>query len=246
MVLKRRVASMEPWTCEACVLQGVTRRCDYEVLLDPANEYFCLPFAYLPEETNPFRFSVYSSAPINIVTQRSKISYDVLVNLHKELLRNEHKLTYVVASNALLVCVQGNGCLYFVGINASANQHLSLRLAFDMKQGVKTAFGKIGDTYDTPPRSQKILVVLSRDGKFSTLTELSFHYISDIIPGRMRSNTSSEADKHLQDFGIGTSIDITMAGDLLAGNLDVAGTRKRGGDKIDIFRWIPQIGASLK
>jgi hypothetical protein len=37
-----------------------------------------------------------------------------------------------------------------------------------------------------------------------------------------------------------------MAGDLLAGNLDVAGTRKRGGDKIDIFRWIPQIGASLK
>jgi hypothetical protein len=247
IILKRKHQSTEEWACETCIVVGVSRISNCEVFLDPAYEYIVVPFAGIPQTNSAvysFRLTTYSSTPLIVQTQaNSSIDREVVVShVHKELLKNERKLVYAASvQGGVIVCVLGQGTLYFVAVNCSSDHFLSLRLTVEEQQGTLLTLGAHVDTYDVPPRCQKMLVVMSTDGKFSSTTQVKFNYLSDVVRREGRSTSGGKA--RAKDFGLANSVDITLAGELAANSVDLSSTANKGGDAIDTYSWIPQLGS---
>lgn len=245
IIVKRPKCSNEDdWECQSATFRGVSRRSNLEVFLDPSFEYCVIPFAGIPRQNSgsyAFRLTSYSSCAVDVQSQPREYLHrqQALNNLHKELLKDERKLLYPVAPQGVLACIQGTECMYFVGINASPDHFLSLLLTVYLRQGVLVAFGCNGDTHDIPPKSQKILLLVTSNGKASSSTQLGFKYVSDVVACQSRTQTPKFDGK----VGLGNSINISLAGDLATSDVNTRGIRSKGGDTVNTYSWIPQLGA---
>jgi hypothetical protein len=168
-------------------------------------------------------------------------------SLHKELLRTERKLVHLVAESCLLIAVHGDGCLYFVAVNGRIDSFLSLYLKVEETDGAIMLVGQADDTHTIAPRSQQVLCLVSRSGKATATSELKFRYICDTMPNRVQRNADSagrEGERMPGGNGMCSSFPITVAGDLLASNKHMSHIAERGSHTVDIFPWIPQLGAA--
>lgn len=238
--------TIEP-SCDAIILAGVTRAVTSEVFLDPAFTYYCVPFSFISRSANcnfDFRLTVYSASSILIDTVTAGESIyrsSIVEKLHRELSGRQHKLLYNVAEACVLSCVHGEGCLYFVIMNGSSHSYLSLNLNVDEADGILPVFGKTRDTHDVPPRTQRLLVVLSRTGKTSNTTQVSFRYMSSIVPARGPKGSPGVPRTEVIRFG--SNVALTLAGDLLTGTVEPSSFQEKGGDTIDTYLSIPQLGS---
>lgn len=237
------------WYCEACILSGVTRDNHCEILLMPNHLYYCIPFSFLANQLGnrnfPFRIAVYSSDSVNVERLDNNATYSTaaVALLHKELLTREPKLLYPVAHSCLLACVHGEGCLYFLAVNGNEDHFLSIKLIIGEQDGLLFSYGKPDETYDIAPRRQKLLAVVSRNGKqTSTSTDLHFRYMSSVVAVSKRNDSNEENIR--DDSKLCQSINLTLVGDLMTSNM-VNKIEMMKSDNIDIFMWIPQLGSSL-
>jgi hypothetical protein len=237
------------WICDACILSGVKRDNHCEIMLLPDSEYCCLPFSFLVDrvemERFPFRITFYSSENVHVeqLLNKSDNVPDCYQYLHRELLNREPRLLYPVAHRCLLVSVHGEGCLFFVAVNGNPDHYLSLKLIIQQQDGTLMSYGKSDDTHDIAPRSQKLLAVVSRNGKQNSLaTNVNFRYMSSVV-GVKRVLESIHDDTMKRK---NNRIDITLAGDLLTSSLDEHTIQMSGTECIDIFSWIPQLGSSIQ
>jgi hypothetical protein len=159
--------------------------------------------------------------------------------LQRDLLRKVHTVHYAIASKGLLMCIHGQDCLYFLVLNASPDHYLSVRLTLDVKKGVLLAYGQNGDTHDVPPRAQKILMVALSDGTDSAAASVAFSYVCDTIATSNRSRFIMKGQA-----GIGSVVDLSMAGDLIAGEVTADVATSMGGDTVETHHWLAQLGSS--
>lgn len=238
IILKRRGVDKE-WEVEKIVACGMIRSSTLEVFLEPSYEYVVIPFSFTTDKDSPFRLSSYSAKQVDVVQFSTKEvdNKAPLHHLHRHLLKDERKLQYVVASKSLLLCVHGQRCLYFIVINASYDHILSVRLCVKLQKGLSLAHGVSGDICDIPARSQMIAMVVSSDGTLSSAVSLDFTYASDTV--------QISGSKRTQPFGrssLGDPIELSMAGDLLASTVGSSCQRNKGGDTIETYQWLSQIG----
>jgi hypothetical protein len=243
------------WQCVACSLTGIKRQIHVDVFLEAGYIYACLPFSCLASKreecqvTFPFRVSVYSHqpTPINsspVMSAESAAVRGVVLGLiHKELLSRDTKLIYPVSVASLLVCIHGEGSLYFVAINGALDTYLSVRLTVSLPDGLLVVFGQTEDSFDIPPTSQRLLAVVSSNGKRSSATEFSFRYLSSILTlDSTRCNGSRQSAVPKQDQRLGSTMALSLNGDLLTNDVDPSVIKSSGGGTIDTYLWIPQLG----
>lgn len=244
-VVLRRCPGSQDWIYAACVFSGVKRANYCEITMNPLCEYCCIPFSSLAsrkdKEEFPFRITTYSSAHVSRTREQiSTIHRDAALRIiHQRLLTNETKLLYPVASKSILVCVQGEGCMFFLALNGSDDHFLSVKLSFRLQDGVLLAFGENDWTYDIAPRSQRVIGVLTRSGKMTATTEMSFLYLSGVISVKKDNRPSAKVGAH-PEFGCS----IGLMGDLMTRCIDETQINERGGDTVETYLWIPQIGSS--
>ena len=238
------------WKSEACSCVGVTRSNNIELFLDPDYEYCVVPFAGVPSAnfgSFPFRLTTYSASSLKIQLRQEKDAlrhrHVAVGELHKMLLGSERKLVYTIAARCMLACIHGRGCLVFVAINGSSEYFLSIRLQVKQCEAVIFSCGENGDTHGIPPRSQKILLVVSTDGKGSNkMTQLSFSYTSDV---ELRRCNIAGIVKSKQSTSLTQCVDITMSGDLATSDVHENDVLNKGGDTVDTYSWIPQLGTMI-
>lgn len=246
---QRSPSEVTDWECEATAICGIQRIATCEVFLDPAYLYLIVPFSGLAATGGPFPFRLACYSASSVGLERESDLEDprpsaVLELLHKQLLRLENKLLYQVAEKCQLACVHGHGCVYFLAINGGSDSFLSLKLVIDQADGMKTSIGRSDDTHDVPPCSQKILAVVSRDGRDSSSTHLKFRYLSSRVPVRRNAPRNKLSDPFVpQGAKLDQAIPITGAGDLLCSGVEARQVRIKGSDAIDTYSWIPQLGA---
>ena len=240
IIMKRKLDDVE-WVGEAVILAGIKRSISLELFLDPTQyEYVCVPFSCVgaTAHTFSFRLTAYSAGPVEllpiVVNSYAKSALPVL---HKELLSRGHNLLYPVAPNGLLGCIHGEGCLYFVAMNGATNSYLSIKLSVDVKDGILVVFGNANETHDIAPRSQKVLAILSGNGKLSTASEITFRYLSSV-------QAAGSLPRTVNSFKFGSDIPLTMSGDLLVSSVDAGRVENKGQDTVDTYLWIPQLGAT--
>jgi hypothetical protein len=74
---------------------------------------------------------------------------------------------------------------------------------------------------------------------------LSFHrYLSGIVAINAQKGSSQTSSSN-KFTGFRSRVDLSMAGDLIASSIDPSQVSNRGGDTLDTFLWIPQLGACL-
>jgi len=251
VILKRRVGSHEDFACESVAVAGVKRIVSCETFLDPTNEYICVVYSCLGAMRGEFAFrlTAYSAKRISIVECNSCNSLyreAAVSHLLKQFLRCGHRLLYPVATNALLTCIHGDGCVYFLGLNGASDSFLSLKLVVEIKDGMLAVLGNPDTTHDVPPRSQSLLLVVSRNGQFSASTEVKFTYMSSIVPVKASSGTHRSDCHRLRNSSVSLSGSrcINLSGDLLTSGICEHEVRVKGGDTLDTYMWIPQIGAA--
>jgi hypothetical protein len=64
-------------------------------------------------------------------------------------------------------------------------------------------------------------------------------YSSDVITSTATDATISRAPPKLNN-----AIDISMAADLLANNVEPESSQNKGGDTIETYQWLAQVGAA--
>jgi hypothetical protein len=243
------------WQCVACALAGIKRQIHVDVFLEAGYTYTCLPFSCLASKreqcqvTFPFRLSVYSLQPTRIksspvMSEKSTTVWAAALGLiHRELLSRETKLIYPVSVASLLVCVHGEGSLYFVAINGATDTYLSVRLTVNLPDGLLVVFGQSEDSFDIPPSSQRLLTVVSSNGKRSSATEFTFCYLSSIVTVESGSvNRARQSATPRQEQRLGSIMALSLNGDLLTTDLDPSAIKSAGGGTIDTYLWIPQLG----
>jgi len=239
MVIKRRNNDKE-WRLEKAVICGTMRQSTLEIFLEPLWDYCVLPFSCESNNTFPFRLSSYSGKNVHITqhTNDHIPSTVMLSNLHKYLLEKKQKLHYPVAKQSVLICIRGEKYMYFLAINASHDRLLSLRLSVKLQKGLKLSYGNSGEVYDVPNLSQRILMVVSSDGTQSSAISFAFSYASDMVqishPNHLMHRTESKFD---------SPISLSQAGKSLACLATDDCEQKKGGDTIDTFQWLSQIGS---
>ena len=253
IVLKRKLMSNDVWEGEKAVFQGVQRVCDCEVFLDPKYEYCFLPFSHICgggvcnstiqgeyKGRSRFRFTTYSSNEIFLEKKkRHQMAHILFVTaLHKELLKTERKIQYVLGPQCTLVAIQGPGCVYFVVANASHSNFMLLHLTIEMKRGVLLVYGQNADTHAVPPRTQSIILVLASDGRFSS-DSVSFSYKTDSQQSKLKSQSpgSPVTPKKYPYAGLGTKLELTIAGDYLASGVSTRGECMNGKGTLDASLW---------
>lgn len=249
IVLKRSKANAGcDWKCETLHLHGVTRRIDVEIFLDPAFEYLILPLAGVPTAQPGTRFSfrltAYSSHAVELQARCNDVPshQTALCALHTKLLSCKDKVIHAVGTQSVLICVPGKRCLYFLAVNSSSNQFLSLFLTVELGDGRLLTFGKNDDTHDVAPTCQKILLVVSSTGKQTATTSLKFKYMSDTVL-RSSAALSSSPSKAAIRVGFGSEMAVSELGERLTEGRSDCFSNK-GGGMVDIFSWIPQLGAT--
>lgn len=250
MLLTRQVGahSTSEWTLKGSVLCGVKRSNTLEVDLLPTEEYCCIPFSFHATlrdiETVHFRLTIYS-ADSGVEVERclngTGFGRTLLHLLQRELVQQALRLVYQVAHQGALLCVHGEGCLYFLGLNGASDHYLSLRLKLQLPDGIIILHGKGDGEHDIPPQGQRILVIISTSGRTSAATQMSFRYMSSFV-------TVNSQKQHVcinsTSLKLGNALPLSFAGDLLASTLPEDQVRLTGGDTIDTYLWIPQVGAS--
>ena len=249
MLIMKKKKTSDNWSSEAVVLHGFSRCSVCEIFLDPEFEYCCLPlstksWARLNEVDAPFCITCYSAEtvaiekiPHQMVVSRNR---DALSLIHRHLITNDGKLLYVVAAKALLVCCHGYRCMYFLVINASPENFVSLRIQIELKKGILISYGENNATHDIPKRSMKIILVVSSDGTDSSAVSISFTYSSDVIKSAASETTISRAPAKFN-----SPVDISLAADLMAHDNDSRSCQNKGGDTIETYQWLSQVGAAL-
>eukprot|EP00980_Cylindrotheca_fusiformis_P019231 scaffold6544_cov112-Cylindrotheca_fusiformis.AAC.3 len=239
----------DDWNHDKVCLCGVSRRIDVEVFLDPLFEYCLLPLAGTPRKNgdlkSSFRLTVYSANAVEsqLLCHTPQIRQAALTALHTTLLDGPNSIIHAVASQSLLLCVPKQRCLYFIGVNASSHDFLSLRLTVELTNGTLLTFGENRETHDIAPRSQRILIVVSSTGKQHSSTSLEFKYTSDrVVAGGCRSSSgTSSATRKPKLVGFGSQVAISEQGDSLTQHeVECFSTKGRG--LVDILSWIPQLG----
>lgn len=249
VVLKRSKSNASDWSSAACLLTGVTRTNDCELVMDPSMQYCCLPFSCLAAKRGHgsagyhFRIATYSSASVDIQRVRNSAHFRQAGTrvVHQTMMSNETKLIYPVSHQGAIICVHGEGCLFFLALNGSDDEYLSIKLSFELKDGIILAFGENDGTHDVAPGRERLLAVLVRSGKVSTTTGLNFRYLSASIPAKRASTANSTATGLDR---LGSSVELTVLADMLARSIDPCRVCVRGGDTIDTYLWIPQLGAT--
>lgn len=242
ILLKKRRNEIEEWACETVIFAGVQRSTDAEVFLDPMYTYRCLPFSCVGSNSN-FRLTVYSAESVTIEkTETHSLRGHAITLLHKRLLGREHKLYYPVSSKALILVVHGSGCLYFLTVNTGEKDYLSTRFEFDLPEGLLLVYGKNMDSVDTRPQSQRIVAIVASNGRLSAATHVKFRYLSSFIPSKKGTSQSSNTLATTQALGDG--VDLSLASELLVASIDDQRVSVKGGDEIETFHWIPQLGAT--
>ena len=239
LILKRRKDVEDVWSCESSAIHGCTRSCTCEIFLDPSNDYVCVPFSY-NSQGSPFRVTCYSSTEVTVSEEsRNGMNNREFLNLlHRELLRKIHKVHYAIACKGLLMCIHGQDCLYFLVLNASSDHYLSMRLTLNVKKGMILAYGQSGDTHDVPPRTQAILIVVMSDGTDSAAASVAFSYVCETIAASKRSRCTKGP------AWIGSVVDLSMAGDLIAGEVTSDAATSIGGDTVETHHWLAQLGSN--
>lgn len=212
-------------------------------------EYVCIPFSYGTQkrggsQTSPFRAALYSSEMVDFAAEAKDNvnSHLILQLLHRELLQSQKRVQYPVAEKGVLLCIHEQDCLYFVLLNAASDCYLSLRLTVDVTKGMILAHGCSGDTFDLPPSSQKIAMVAMSDGTDSAAASVTFSYVCDT----MTTNSSQQGPRPMQTtrIGIGSSLELPMVGHLIAGEITPNAASNKGGDTIETYHWLSQLGTS--
>jgi hypothetical protein len=241
----------DDWSGESSNLVGVQRAATCEVFLDPEFEYMVLPLSFIASKDDvpafSFRLTVYSATNVTIsqVASGPQFANLALDASQRELLRCEHKLLYWVAKACRLAAVQGSGCLYFLAVNGAFDFFLSLRLTIDLgSKGSSIVLGSCSDTYIIPPRAQRILAVVSRDGTLSSATHVSFRYLAGAEFTKEAMRGSAALDETSERTLPQNCQSISMLGDFLTASsgADNAPIELKGGDTIETYMWIPQLG----
>lgn len=251
VILQRSVGSNSWNKVATCALSGIQRATSVEVVLEPNKyDYVCLPFSCSAQtDDTPFRLVVYSVKPVQIKAFPSHVATNalptVLEGIHRHLFEVEHKLMYPLSHRTVLVCSQTSYGCYFIGLNASQD-YISLRLTVDCPSGILVVYGDANSpSHDIAPGCQKILLVLSGNGKSSsTAAQCHFRYAS-AVEKSLASTTAALVD--VAPHRLGGNLSVTMGGEVLAeslaGGLPTEG--RRGDDRIDTYSWIPQIGSNI-
>jgi hypothetical protein len=243
------------WQCVASSFTGIKRQIHVDVFLEAGYTYACIPFCCLASKreecqaTFPFRLSVYSLHPAQIKSspvvseEFAPVWTAALGLIHRELLSRETKLIYPVSVASLLVCVHGEGSLYFVAINGAMDTYLSVRLTVDLPDGLLVVFGQPEDSFDIPPTSQRLLAVVSSNGKRSSATEFTFRYLSSTVTVEStRTTRARQSATPRQEQRLGSIMALSLNGDLLTNDVDPRAIKSSGGGTIDTYLWIPQLG----
>ena len=244
LVLKRR-HNDKHWETEAVSLNGFVRSCTVEVFLDPQYEYCCVPFSCKLHGCEArFRVGAYCANQVTMQTQPHNPTHHraALRFIHRRLVNDERKLVYRVAHKAVLLCVLQHRCLYLVAVNAATDKFVSLHLGVKIPNGVLAAYGLARDTHDIGPQSQRILLVVASDGTQSSATSISFTYVSDAVTTN-RDHARQPADK-TRKINLNSAIDISLAGEMVVAQAG-GPVRGKGGDTIETFQWLNQIGSSV-
>ena len=213
--------------------------------LDPGSTYCCVPFscaATIKEDSNsPFRLTCYSakSTEIESATMVPALTTECIRSLHRILLSQKAKIIYPVADRCILACVQGISSVVFLAVNGTERHFLSVKLTIDVQDGMVLSFGSANDTHDIPPCLQRIIAVVSGDGKLSPATQLTFQYMSSTVPTK-----GSVPHKRSEPKAFGINLKIDTVSRSLIEREHTRPVQERGSESIDTFLWIPQIGSS--
>ena len=246
LILKKSLNSSD-WTCEACLVTGVKRQNTYELDLDPSLQYCCIPFSCLgARDSNrnfPFRLTLYSAGFVAIqrATNSSVYTKTAVPFLHKSLLSRELKIQYPVAERSMLVCIHGEGCLVFLAINGVSDKFLSIKLTIKIQDGLVLSFGPTDDAHDIAPRSQRILAIVSSDGKLSAATHLNFQYLSSTVTTKTVHPAEGRTD-HM--VAVGRNVELSVLADALVAGVSQSDARQAAKETVETYSWIPQLGAS--
>lgn len=200
----------------------------------------CVPFSCTSlsaDQDYAFRLVTYSNVEIAVEksTMHFRAADKIITGLHKELLTRDLKILYPVAKEGKLVCVHGEGCLYFIALNSSLDQYLSIKIILDLPEGL-ISFGHGSDSYDVPPKSQKVCLVVMSNGRQSNATHLKFRYLSSTV-----------AVKHAHCFTkalkLTSALELSLPGDRVGKTSDSGLFELTGEGNIEVYHWIPQLGA---
>ena len=107
---------------------------------------------------------------------------------------------------------------------------------------VVASFGRADDCYDIPPQSQTLCLVVASNGKEQSnlSTNFKFRYVSSFVSTRASDGTRrhQKSCSNLQN-----PIDLTSSGELLTKGVSESEINMVGGETIDTYSWIPQLGA---
>jgi Calpain family cysteine protease len=255
---RRRNRGSSSWERAACVVSGVLRQSHIDIMVEKGTEYCCIPFscaACLPQGSHyPFRLVLYSSTSMDVVAQEnhdSSLHEAALEAYHQHQLSSDLKLLYPAQPKALLACVHGTSCVTFIAINGYTDRFFSVKLMLvDLPKGLLVTFGR--EESDLPPQTQAVCLVVSTNGRQSAATEFSFRYLSTVTetmvqPSGLAAETTTHHRRpllHQQQHQFGSKLKLGVAGDLLATSIESQSCRASGGDQVDTYLWIPQLGAS--
>ena len=244
IVLKRKEGT--DWIKHQCYLQGVDRFCDCEIFLEPEYEYCFVPFSFLSgkeelefgaqavqkETCAPFQFTTYSANEVIVKAQvRSSLGRQLpLEILHSFLLQMTKKITYAVGPHAVLVTINGNGCIYFLILNSGTNG-IALNLKVELSRGTAIVFGEKSNTHYIFSKTQCILMVLANDGR-SIPSSIDFSFKTESLG---KSNNRQVDNRRYK--GIGTQITINLASELLCSSACQTTSYKSEKGTIDERLW---------
>jgi hypothetical protein len=259
LLKRRRNMGGSSWERASCVVSGVMRQSYVDIMVENDTEYCCIPFSCVaclsPSSHYPFRLVLYSSSKIDVVTTANHdalLQESCLGALHQHQLSSQVKLLYPAQPKALLACIHGTSCVTFIAINGYTDRYFSMKLMVsDLPKGLLVTFGR--EESDLPPQTQAICLVVSTDSRQSAATEFSFRYLSTVTEALAPTSGSScgaeathyRRPPHLnRQHQFGSKLQLGVAGDLLATSIEPHSCRASGGDKIDTYLWIPQLGAA--
>eukprot|EP01083_Nonionella_stella_P213347 769580_1 len=245
LILSRKRAE-ENFTLCQCLLQGVQQTCDIELFLDPQNEYCVIPFSHFsgkPEiscgavvqkkTSAPIQFTTYSSKTIDVKPEvRKSIGLILpLQCLHSTLLSAQQKIVYDLGRGSVVIAINGDGCIYFVGLNSS-EKGLLLNLRLELINGQNMAFGQNNDTFIVNPKSQFILLIVANDGYRVKNNCINFVFKTDSVAGNDKCVRTD-----ISYSGLGTQLPLSLAGELQCTSSKLGSQLKCGKGTLDGRLW---------
>ena len=122
-------------------------------IIDEIN--FSCPFSFLSgreemqfgaqidkKKSAPFQFTTYSANEVIVRAQvRSSLGRRLPIELlHSSLVSSEKKISHTLGPRAVLLAIHGDGCVYFLALNAGDTGFV-LNLNIDMNRGIHITYG---------------------------------------------------------------------------------------------------------